>query len=186
MRVAPLGAWFHRDLDTVVGEATASAAVTHAHPEAVAGAVAVAVAAALAVRGVPGRDLVAATTARVPEGAVAAGLRRAAQLPHGADSHTAAAALGCGERVSAPDTVPYAIWCAAEHLADLPRALWATVAPGGDRDTTCAIAGGIVAAGTGLDAVPAGWLKACEPLPAWVSEAGESEGPAPPRAGPSR
>src|SRR3954454_13316497 len=50
MRVAPLGAWFADDLDRVVSEARASAAVTHAHPEGQAGAVAVAVAAAVAHR----------------------------------------------------------------------------------------------------------------------------------------
>jgi ADP-ribosylglycohydrolase len=32
-------------------------------------------------------------------------------------------------------------------------------------DTTCAIVGGIVAARTGLDAVPGEWLNAREPLP---------------------
>ncbi|MEC3982779.1 ADP-ribosylglycohydrolase family protein [Amycolatopsis sp. H20-H5] len=44
MRVAPLGAWFCNDLNTVVAEAEKSAVVTHAHPEGVAGAIAVAVA----------------------------------------------------------------------------------------------------------------------------------------------
>lgn len=51
MRVAPLGAWFHRDLGAVVEQARLSALATHAHPQAVAGAVAVAVAAALAAAG---------------------------------------------------------------------------------------------------------------------------------------
>jgi hypothetical protein len=36
-------------------------------------------------------------------------------------------------------------------------------------DTTCAIAGGIVAAHTGLDGIPAGWLSAREPLPPWFA-----------------
>jgi hypothetical protein len=41
--------------------------------------------------------------------------------------------------------------------------MWTAVAGLGDRDTTCAIAGGIVA----LRApVPAAWLEAREPLPA--------------------
>ncbi|MFF6905691.1 ADP-ribosylglycohydrolase family protein [Streptomyces sp. NPDC012389] len=47
MRVAPLGARFHEDLDRVAEQAVLSAAVTHAHPDGIAGAVAVAVAAAL-------------------------------------------------------------------------------------------------------------------------------------------
>jgi ADP-ribosylglycohydrolase len=66
------------------------------------------------------------------------------------------------------DTVPFALWCAAGHHDDLVEALWTTVLPGGDLDTTCAIVGGVVAARTGLHAVPADWLAACEPLPDWV------------------
>ncbi len=54
--------------------------------------------------------------------------------------------VGCGLQISAQDTVPYAIWCAARHLDNLEEALWATASAGGDVDTTCAIAGGIVAA----------------------------------------
>jgi ADP-ribosylglycohydrolase len=73
---------------------------------------------------------------------------------------------------------PYAIWCAARHLDDLEEALWATASAGGDVDTTCAIAAGIVAARTGTRAIPAHWLQACEPLPAWARHADEPRGPA--------
>jgi ADP-ribosylglycohydrolase len=172
MRVAPLGAWFAEDLDTVVAEATRSAQVTHAHPEAAAGAVAVAVAAALSVRGTAGTDLIDAVVARVPDSEVAAGLRRASRIAAPADPRHVAAMVGCGERISAMDTVPYAIWCAARHPDDLVEALWTTALAGGDIDTTCAIVGGIVAARTGLDGVPADWLTACEPLPSWVADLG--------------
>jgi len=58
-------------------EATRSAVVTHARPEAAAGAVAVAVAAASSVRGIPAGELLATAAARVPDGEVAARLRRA-------------------------------------------------------------------------------------------------------------
>jgi ADP-ribosylglycohydrolase len=169
MRVAPLGAWFAGDLDLVVAEATRSAVVTHAHPEAAAGAVAVAVAAALSSRGVPAGELVSAVVDRVPDGEVASRLRRARQIPPTGDPRHAAAVLGCGQQISAADTVPYAVWCAARHLDDLVEALWATALAGGDVDTTCAIVGGIVAPRTGLGAVPPDWLAACEPLPAWVA-----------------
>ncbi|WP_212827769.1 ADP-ribosylglycohydrolase family protein [Polymorphospora rubra] len=169
MRVAPLGAWFCDDLDLVVAEASRSAVVTHAHAEAAAGAVAVAVAAALSVRGVAAGDLVEAVAGRVPDSEVAARLRRAAGIALSADPRHVAAMLGCGRQISAVDTVPYAVWCAARHLDDLPEALWATAMAGGDVDTTCAIVGGIVAARTGLTGLPDEWLTACEPLPAWVA-----------------
>ncbi|WIM99821.1 ADP-ribosylglycohydrolase family protein [Actinoplanes oblitus] len=168
MRVAPLGAWFADDLDLVVTEAARSAAVTHAHPEAVAGAVAVAVAAALSVRGVPGGELIEAVAGRVPDTEVGSRLRRATKLAATADPRHVAGMLGCGMQISAVDTVPYAIWCAATRLDDLTEALWATALPGGDIDTTCAIVGGIIGGRRGLAGVPADWLAACEPLPAWV------------------
>jgi hypothetical protein len=60
-------------------------------------------------------------------------------------------------------------WCAAAHLDELAEALWATVLPGGDTDTTCAIVGGIIAGRTGLTGVAADWATRCEPLPSWRS-----------------
>jgi ADP-ribosylglycohydrolase len=120
------------------------------------------------VRGVAAGELVAAGAVRVPDGEVAARLRRALRIAPSADPRHVAGMLGCGQQISAVDTVPYAIWCAARHLDDLPEALWATAQAGGDVDTTCAIVGGIVAGRTGLTAVPDDWLTACEPLPAWV------------------
>ncbi|BFU42634.1 ADP-ribosylglycohydrolase family protein [Krasilnikovia sp. MM14-A1004] len=171
MRVAPLGAWFCDDLQAVVAEASRSAVVTHAHPEAVAGAVAVAVAAALSVRGVAGDELIEGAAEQVADSEVGSRLRRASRIAPSADPRHAGEMLGCGRQISAVDTVPYAIWCAARHLDDLPEALWATALPGGDIDTTCAIVGGIVAGRTGLAGVPAPWLAACESLPEWVGAA---------------
>jgi ADP-ribosylglycohydrolase len=168
MRVPPLGAWFADDLDVVVAEAGRSAVVTHAHPEAAAGAVAVAVAAALSARG-PAWSL-GDVAAHTPSGRVADGLREAAGFTGDADPREVGAAVGCGMRISAPDTVPYALWCAARHQDDLVAALWATASAGGDIDTTCAIAGGVVGARTGLAGAPDEWLTRCEELPAWIDE----------------
>ncbi|TXJ76015.1 ADP-ribosylglycohydrolase family protein [Streptomyces lavendulae] len=162
MRVAPLGAFFHGSLPRVVAEATRSAEVTHAHPEGIAGAVAVAVAAALSVRGTPSVAEVAALT---PDGTVRDGLVRAAGVPFATEPWRAADLLGSGQRVRADDTVPFAVWCAARHPGDLVSALWTTAEGFGDVDTTCAIAGGIVAARTGVAAVPRAWLERREPLP---------------------
>ncbi|WP_231921180.1 ADP-ribosylglycohydrolase family protein [Micromonospora auratinigra] len=168
MRVAPLGAYFSADLDLVAAQAVRSAQVTHAHPEAVAGAVAVAVAAALAVRGTSADELLPAVVARTPDSEVASRLRRVAGRPFTDEPGRIAGEVGCGALISAPDTVPYALWCAARHLDDLVEALWTTATAGGDMDTTCAIVGGVVAGRTGLSGVPAAWTDAVEPLPAWV------------------
>jgi ADP-ribosylglycohydrolase len=168
MRVAPLGAWFADSLDQAAGEAALSAAVTHAHPEAAAGAVAVAVAAALAARGESAEGFLTAVASRTPDSEVASRLRLVADRTFALEPSWIAGEVGCGGQISAQDTVPYAIWCAARHLDNLEEALWATASAGGDVDTTCAIAGGIVAARTGTGAIPVDWLQACEPLPAWA------------------
>ncbi|MEU3401614.1 ADP-ribosylglycohydrolase family protein [Streptomyces filamentosus] len=170
MRVAPLGAWHAADLDAAAAYAADQAVVSHHHPEAVAGAVAVALAAALAARSrggpAPARpDLLRAVAARLPDGDVRSGLRIAARLPGRTSVRHAAEVLGSGYRMSGPDTVPYALWCAAGHLDDLEDGLWATVTGRGDIDTTCAIAGGVIAARTGAAALPPAWHEAREPLP---------------------
>ncbi|MGW6912487.1 ADP-ribosylglycohydrolase family protein [Kitasatospora sp. NPDC054939] len=173
MRVAPLGAWFADDLGAVARQAELQARTTHFHPEATAGAVAVALAAALAVRSrgesAPDRaELLTEVAGRLPDSEVRSGLRIAAGFPAGTSVRHAAAVLGSGGGLSAPDTVPFALWSAAGHPDSLPEALWHTLEGWGDRDTTCAIAAGVVAARTGLAAVPEAWLAAREPLPAWA------------------
>ncbi|MEU2503297.1 ADP-ribosylglycohydrolase family protein [Streptomyces sp. NPDC007863] len=170
MRVAPLGAWHAGDLGTVAELAARQAVVSHHHPEAVAGATAVALAAALATRSrggpAPTRPGLLLTVAdHLPDGDVRSGLRIAARMPGHTSVRHAAEVLGSGYRMSGPDTVPYALWCAAGHLDDLHEGLWTTVAGRGDIDTTCAIAGGVIAARTGVEALPAAWHTAREPLP---------------------
>jgi ADP-ribosylglycohydrolase len=163
MRVAPLGAYFAGDPDRAAVEAGRSAEVTHAHPEGAAGAVAVAVAASLAgAAGEGGATLLREAARRTPGGPTRAGIERAAELDP-AFPGDAARALGTGDLVSSADTVPWALFCAAHHLDCYEDALWTAVAGLGDRDTTCAIAGGIVALTAPL---PTAWLHAREPLPA--------------------
>jgi ADP-ribosylglycohydrolase len=167
MRVAPLGAWFADDLDTVVREACASAVVTHAHPEGQAGAVAVAVAAAVAhqQRGNPPRQVATVlfdeVLRRTPAGETRDGIAKAAALGE-VESEDAARVLGSGFLVTAPDTVPFALWSATQHLDNYVEAIVETVAGDGDCDTNCAIVGGIVALYVGMDAIPADWRSSRE------------------------
>jgi ADP-ribosylglycohydrolase len=170
MRVAPVGAYFADDLDRVMSEAQASAEVTHAHAEGQAGAVAVAAAAAWAWRardnrhGHRGEEMLAFVRDHTPEGQTRDGLDRALTLPADTPVRRAVLALGNGSKVTAPDTVPFALWCAAHHLHDYAEVLWRTVSGLGDRDTTCAIAGGVAVLAAGRQSIPVGWLAAREPL----------------------
>ncbi|MFJ9842941.1 ADP-ribosylglycohydrolase family protein [Kitasatospora sp. NPDC101155] len=172
MRVAPLGAAYADDLDEVVRLAVRTAMITHTHPQAVDGAIAVAVAAALAVRArtesMTPESFLGWVRHHTPLGAVHDGLSEAIALLAEPDPLVAAKVLGNGSRTSAADTVPYALWCAARRLTDYRAALWEAIAAGGDMDTVAAITGGVVAAYAGTVGIPAAWMAAREPLPAWA------------------
>jgi ADP-ribosylglycohydrolase len=170
MRAAPLGAWYADDLAEAIRAAEHAALPTHTHPEGCAGSIAVAVAAAIAWQQ---RDQTPSPEAflrevasHLPACEVRERIELAASLPAGSASEEAAALLGNGEQVSAQDTVPFALWAAAGSLDDFAETFWRTVAGLGDRDTTCAIACGVIASRLGLDAIPRAWRKAREPIPA--------------------
>jgi len=177
MRVAPLGAFFAGDLPRVAEEATKSAEVTHAHPEGIAGAIAIAVATSLACTepGLVGRAFIDAVQSQVPQSAVQSGLIRAREVLQETTAEQAAAMLGSGMEVSAQDTVPFCLWAASRHLDDYEGAMWATVSGLGDRDTTCAIVGGILGARLGVDGIPERWRRSREGLPPWVGQMREHE-----------
>ncbi|MFD0969571.1 ADP-ribosylglycohydrolase family protein [Plantactinospora endophytica] len=190
MRVAPVGA-YHADRPRHAAEqAIRSAEVTHAHPEGIAGAILVAVAAAYAgqarLTGVrpPASAFLDRLEPYLVDGQVRRGVERARRLLAGraVTVEEAAYELGNGSRVTAQDTVPFALWVAATHLDDYPKAITACVAAGGDVDTTGAIVGGVVATYTGLGdrpdvtGVPAAWLAAREPLPSWAGRAADRNG----------
>jgi len=171
MRVAPVGAYFEDDFEVAAHHARLSAEVTHAHPEGQAGAVAIAVASAWACRSRgqlgsgTGWELFDPVLEYTPPSQTRAGVERARDLSGSASVEVAVRALGNGSQVSAPDTVPFALWCAARHIDDPCRALWSTVSGLGDRDTTCAMVGGIVASAVGVEGLPGQWLAAREGLP---------------------
>jgi ADP-ribosylglycohydrolase len=165
MRVAPLGAYFaDESFETIIAEATKSAVVTHTHAEAVAGAIAIAVGAAVVwqTREAPltRSEFLSQVSPHVPDSLVQDGIRRAIKLGD-VSVRTAVSALGNGDKVSCPDTVPFCLWCAGGSLQSFKEAMWRTVEGLGDRDTTCAIVGGMLCLRT---PIPKGWLSVREPL----------------------
>ncbi|MCP5515689.1 MAG: ADP-ribosylglycohydrolase family protein [Verrucomicrobiales bacterium] len=172
MRVAPLGAYFADDLARTAREAEASATVTHTHPEGIAGTIAVAVAAAQSWRSrkedpsARAAHIFKAAMEFTPESQVRRGILIASQTPPTVPLAAVVKALGNGSRVTAPDTVPFALWCVACHPDDFVRALSLTISAGGDCDTNAAIVGGIVALAVGTEGIPAEWRTQKEPFPA--------------------
>jgi ADP-ribosylglycohydrolase len=115
-------------------------------------------------RKLDGKEMLAFILDLMPEGETKMGIAQALKLPFDYKVETAVAVLGNGTKVSAQDTVPFALWCAARHLNDFEAAMWTTVSGWGDRDTTCAMVGGIVGLKGGI---PQTWLENRESLTDW-------------------
>lgn len=166
MRSGPIGAWFADDLDAVVEQASRSAAPTHTHSNGRDGAVAIALGAAWAVRSARGDDVDVfdLVLAHLEPGDVRLNVEDAKCLDPASDVAEAVHALGNGSRVTAHDTVGFALWCVNRHCDDYEEAMWTTVSGLGDRDTTCAIVGAITALRVGEAGLPSVWLEHLEPL----------------------
>ena len=166
MRAAPIGAYFADDLDKVLYHARASAEVTHAHIEGIAGAMAAAAASALLLNKKLGcyfgegeaflRDI----AELLPESDTKYKILSAASVKKESSVEFAVSVLGNGIMLTAQDTVPFCLWCAAYFYTSLEEALWMAVSALGDRDTICAIVGGMVSLFS--DEVPKQWLNCME------------------------
>ncbi|MHC4839647.1 MAG: ADP-ribosylglycohydrolase family protein [Planctomycetota bacterium] len=169
MRAAPLGAYFSDDPQLAASEAILATEVTHGHPEGIAGGVAVAVAAALAVKAelsAEGRmSFLSACIEMTPESDVKKLASKALKMDFGHSVATAVSELGNGSRITAMDTVPLCLWTAAKYLGNFETAMHELSAIGGDRDTNCAIVGGIIGARDDC-VIPPEWLEFREDLPA--------------------
>jgi len=167
-----VGAYFADDLDLAAAEADRSAAVTHHHAEGRAGAIAVAVAAAWAWqhrsddRQADPLDMLRTAVARLDDSEIRRALTAIAEIGLDAAPRKIAGVFGSGHYITAHDTAPFCLWCAARHIDDYPEALWTAAEVGGDIDTTCAIIGGIVSQSVGPDGIPPHWRSTREPLPA--------------------
>jgi ADP-ribosylglycohydrolase len=168
MRIPPLGAYFADcELSYVAEQARLSSEVTHAHEEGIAGGVAVACAAAMlwqTQRDFDGRRWLQQIHELTPKGYTRDGIATAVKL-FDAEVREAAEALGNGAGISAPDTVPFCLWSVARYGNDFEELMWRTVSALGDRDTTCAIAGGLGALLVGEAGIPGEWRESREPLP---------------------
>ncbi len=166
MRVAPIGAYFADDLDKVLSHARASAEVTHGHREGIAGAMATAVASALLLNKKLGHYLgegetfLRDITDKLPESDTKYKISIAASVPKESGIDFVVSVLGNGMMLTAQDTVPFCLWCAAYHYDSVEEALWTAVSALGDRDTICAIVGGMVS--LYADKLPQQWLSYME------------------------
>ncbi len=168
MRVCPIGAYYFDDFNKVKELATLSAMVTHTNVEAVAGAIAVAIATAITTKfEVTGNnlkplDFIDEVVKWVPDTDTKSRILKSKAVPYNYHIETVRTILGNGTNMIAQDTVPFAIWCAAYNQSSFDEALWKAVSVLGDRDTICAIVGGITVMSTEESLIPNAWRKAVE------------------------
>jgi ADP-ribosylglycohydrolase len=168
MRVSPIGAYYYDDLEKVKMLAIQSAEITHANVEGITGAIAVAMATALATqlkmqksKATP-HDFITRVAAALPGSDTKSKIIKSIAVPYDYNIESVEVILGNGTKIIAQDTVPFAVWCAANNLHDFEEALWKAVSILGDRDTICAIVGGITIMSTDEDKVPKEWLTSVE------------------------
>lgn len=170
MRVAPIGAFYYDDPEIIKEQARLSAEVTHFNEEGIAGALAIALTAGIILESkiksniLSANEIIEKVYNETPESDTKYAIRKALQIPKNSNIDFAISVLGNGSRVIAPDTVPIAIWCIAHYKDNYEEALWKMVSALGDRDTTCAIVGSVVALNTGIEGIPANWIKSTEPV----------------------
>lgn len=166
MRVAPIGAYFADDMDKVLYYAKASAEVTHAHIEGIVGAMAVAIASALLLNKKLGRyfgegaAFLCDIADKLPESDTKYKILSAVPIKKESSIDFVVSVLGNGMMLTAQDTVPFCLWCAAYFYTSFEEALWRAVSALGDRDTICAIVGGMVS--LYADELPEQWLSYME------------------------
>ncbi len=170
MRAGVIGAYFYDNISVAIEQARLSAEVTHYHQEGQVGAIAVAVAAALACQigqmnaSLSPKEFIEAVCSHIPDSETLSRTKRGLNISPNTNIQTVVSILGNGSDMSAQQTVPFALWVAAHHLTDYESAIWTTVNGLGDRDTTCAIVGSIVALSAEHESIPQTWLQTTESI----------------------
>ncbi len=158
MRVAPIGAFFHQDLDQVCEQARLSSLPTHLHPLGIEGAQLVAIAVALSTRGEafdrPRFFEELLGRARSPE--FVSNLKIALAAKSFNDLHQ----LGNG--IAAQESAVTAIACFSLWPDSFEQVVTNAILLGGDTDTIAAMAGAISGAYLGIEGIPKEFLRRLE------------------------
>jgi ADP-ribosylglycohydrolase len=170
MRAGLIGAYFSNDIKQLILATQLSAEITHTHFEAKVGALAVALAARLALY-IKTNDLkishstfISEILKDLPDSDTKSKINKSLSIPIDYSIETTVNILGNGLKMTAQDTVPFALWCAAQHLDNFEEALWKAVSGLGDRDTICAIVGSIVILSAPKNTIPILWINNTEEI----------------------
>lgn len=149
MRAAAIGAYFYNDLEKVKKNAELSCEVTHANKEAIEGTKAIALASAFAVQEkleiiqMSQQDFIHKIQDELEDSDMKSKLNKVLYLDGKPSIELLVKTLGNGIKMTAQDTVPLVIWMLSRYRNNFEECLWHTVSVLGDRDTTCAMVGGV-------------------------------------------
>lgn len=125
---------------------------------------AVAIAAALIVQEGKSARILEEVPDFLPDSDTRTMIKKASSLPCSYSIPTIISALGNGSKLTAQDTVPFALWSAQKNLDNYEEAIWNTISALGDLDTNCAIVGSLVILADKGSSLPKNWLEARESL----------------------
>lgn len=162
MRVATIGYFYQHDEERLREVAEASGIITHRHPAAVAASIGAAYLVKLALDGVPvseyGRRMTSFVDGVSDE--FDAALYRVGHVGGWTDEEAALDHIG--EGWVGEEAVALAFYCVLRYPDDYVACMRRAANSNGDSDSVACIAGGIMGARLGLDAIPAGWRARCE------------------------
>ncbi|MGQ9909293.1 MAG: ADP-ribosylglycohydrolase family protein [Candidatus Flexifilum sp.] len=162
VRVAGIGYLYQDNPEALIETARTSSLITHGHPCAAAASVAAAYAIKLALDDTPVGMMIpriAEVTAEISDEFVQA-LRRVGHVGGWADEIAAMRHIGQGR--TAEEAVALALYCVLRYPDDYTACVRRAANYEGNSDSIACIAGGIMGARLGLDAIPSDWRARCE------------------------
>jgi len=162
MRVATIGYLYQHDETRLREVAEASGLITHGHPAAIAASIAAACAVKLALDGVNIAEYLPRIMAFVDgiSDEFDAAIYRVAHVGAWADEEAALNHIGQGW--VGEEAVALALYCLIRFPDDYVACVRRAANTNGDSDSVACIAGGIIAARLGLEAIPVSWREHCE------------------------
>ncbi len=167
MRASVIGAYFYDDLDQLKTNAELSCEVTHANKEAMEGTKAIALAAAFVIQEKIGliqlnqQEFIQKIQSELKDSDMKSKLNKVLYLDGNPSIELLVKTLGNGIKMTAQDTVPIVLWMLSRYRNNIEECLWNTVSALGDRDTTCAMVGGISILSCNEASIP-DWIKNVE------------------------
>jgi ADP-ribosylglycohydrolase len=162
MRVATIGFLYRHDEARLYDVAEASGLITHRHPTAIAASIGAAYLISLVLNGAHDHDYLRKVMTfcdGISDEFDAAILRVGHVLGWGNEE---AALDHIGQGWTGEEAVALALYCVLRYPDDYVACVRRAANTNGDSDSIACIAGGIMGARLGLDAIPASWIERCE------------------------